>query len=301
MTQLIVKVDLEPGSADSIDHIIFLDIVHWSPDMVGSTIVYGSLDELMPQYKLLQKKPPLYIALKAFDTKFLNEYSLLQKIAPLLYISNQIIYSLNKMFSGVILWLDAGEQFLWHKFNIAEIFQFIRFCKQQNLLVGLAAPFASADIARMLPYAPDFLLIERVLLEEAANLLAYNADVSVLKKDQLMRIYVRDYILDMDVGVYAHEYGVKQRICFNVVAEVLAPRASPGNMVDIFSYDIILDAILDLVTHNHIDFVETLADMLCSRLLQHQLIQSIQVRVEKLDLAPKAVGIEIKRTKVSSF
>lgn len=274
-------------------------MVNWSPAIAASAIVYGSVAEVMQKYKLLQEKPPLYIALQEFDIKFLNEYSLLQKIAPLLYISNKIISTVNEVFSGVILWLDASEQFLWHKFNIADIFQFIRFCKQQSLVIGLSAPFASADVARILPYDPDFLLIERVLLDEVANLLTPIADVTLPNVEHLMRIYVRDYILDMDVGIYAHECGVKQRVCFNVIAEILAPRASVKNICDIFSYDIILDAILDLATHTHIDFVETLAEMLCSNLLQHELIQSIQVRVEKLDLAPKAVGIEIKRTKAS--
>jgi dihydroneopterin aldolase len=109
------------------------------------------------------------------------------------------------------------------------------------------------------------------------------------------RILVRDFVLPVEVGAYEFERHKSQRVRFSVEAEVRRRVLMPKDMRDVFSYDIILDIIRTLVGRGHTVLVETLAEQAAERILQHEEILSVMVRVEKLDLGPGAVGVEIVR------
>ena len=66
-------------------------------------------------------------------------------------------------------------------------------------------------------------------------------------------------------------------------------------MADIYSYDLIMDAVRSLVASGHTDFVETLAEELAATVLGDRRVRAVTVKVEKLQLGPGAVGIEIRR------
>ncbi len=64
---------------------------------------------------------------------------------------------------------------------------------------------------------------------------------------------------------------------------------------DVYSYDIVLDTARRLCERGHTDLVETLAEETPAELLTDRRVAEVMVRVEKLDLGPEAVGIEIRR------
>jgi dihydroneopterin aldolase len=66
-------------------------------------------------------------------------------------------------------------------------------------------------------------------------------------------------------------------------------------MRDVFSYDIVTDGIRVLVAHEHFAFVETLAERLAASIVAHPRVASVTVRVEKLEVGPGGVGVEITR------
>src|SRR5262245_62882006 len=66
-------------------------------------------------------------------------------------------------------------------------------------------------------------------------------------------------------------------------------------MRDVFSYDVITDGIRIIVAQEHIAFLETLAERVAASVLGHPRVVSVTVRVEKLDVGPGAVGVEIVR------
>jgi dihydroneopterin aldolase len=109
------------------------------------------------------------------------------------------------------------------------------------------------------------------------------------------RIIVRDFVLPVNIGAYGFERNKPQRVRFNVEAEVRKLSPHPEHIQDVFSYDIILDSIRTLTAAGHTTLVETLAERTAQRILQHSEVLSVTVRVEKLDLGPGAVGIEIVR------
>ncbi|MBI3275883.1 MAG: dihydroneopterin aldolase, partial [Methylocystis sp.] len=107
-------------------------------------------------------------------------------------------------------------------------------------------------------------------------------------------VFVRDLVIPVEIGAYAHERGRMQRVRFNVEATVLRP-ADADDMRSVFSYDVVIDAIKMILAAGHVDLVETLAERLADSILLHERVQAISVQIEKLDVAPGAVGVRIRR------
>jgi 7,8-dihydroneopterin aldolase/epimerase/oxygenase len=110
------------------------------------------------------------------------------------------------------------------------------------------------------------------------------------------RISVRDYTRSVEIGAFATERGVTQRVRFNVVLEVCHSAAAAEDDVDrVLSYDTITEAIEAEIAAERINLLETLAERVAARCLADPRALRAFVRVEKLDRIPGAVGIEIVR------
>jgi dihydroneopterin aldolase len=109
------------------------------------------------------------------------------------------------------------------------------------------------------------------------------------------RIFVRDYVIDCNIGVYAEEKGVTQKVRLTVEAR-LAPkvRSVRDEMVEVPSYTNLIDAIHDSAKGGHINLVETFAERIAARCLGDSRIASVLVRIEKLERGPLR-GVEIVR------
>ena len=206
----------------------------------------------------------------------------------------------------------------------------------QGLLVGLAGSLELPDIPRLLPLAPDFLgfrgalcgangragrisaeavrlvrqLIPRDSGSGSAAKAASRADYRVLaaqcfSSDQRKsgaatdRIFVRDFVLPVRVGAYAREQENPQRVRFNVDIDVKRLDHVPEDMRDVLSYDVVTDGIGMIVADEHITLVETLAERVAALVLEHPRVARVIVRVEKLDIRPGSVGVEIMRERVA--
>jgi dihydroneopterin aldolase len=99
----------------------------------------------------------------------------------------------------------------------------------------------------------------------------------------------------MAIGAYASEIGRTQRVRFSVEAEIARAEGAARDMRDIVSYDLITDAIKHLALAGHVELVETLAEGIAERVLAHPRVLGVRVVVEKLDVGPGSVGVEIRR------
>jgi (5-formylfuran-3-yl)methyl phosphate synthase len=70
-------------------------------------------------------------------------------------------------------------------------------------------------------------------------------------------------------------------------------------MRDVFSYDVIIDGIRVLVARGHFPFIEMLAERIAGFVLAHPRASSVTVRVEKLEVGPDGVGVEITRERTA--
>jgi dihydroneopterin aldolase len=116
--------------------------------------------------------------------------------------------------------------------------------------------------------------------------------------DPFDRIFVHDYVLDVEIGVHHQEKGVTQRVRFSVDVDVTPSREDIDDDIDrTFNYDVIINGIKSIVARGHINLVETLAEEVAQLCLDHPRVARVTVSIEKLDKDPGAVGVEVVRTK----
>ncbi len=118
---------------------------------------------------------------------------------------------------------------------------------------------------------------------------------SAAKREIGDTIFIKDFIVDCNVGVYAEEQGVTQKVAFTVEAR-LAPQVHSVDdaMVEVPSYADIIDAIVALARGGHINLVETFAERIAAGCLTDPRIVAVRVRLEKLERGPLR-GVEIIR------
>ncbi|MEM9476471.1 MAG: dihydroneopterin aldolase [Pseudomonadota bacterium] len=114
------------------------------------------------------------------------------------------------------------------------------------------------------------------------------------------RISLRDHVVEVEIGAFQPERGRTQRVSFNVVVEV-RPQGEIADDVDrILSYDRITEAIAAELAVERLNLLETLAERVAERVLSEPQALRCFVRIEKLDLGPGALGVEIVRDAVSA-
>lgn len=112
------------------------------------------------------------------------------------------------------------------------------------------------------------------------------------------RISLRDHVVEADIGAFQQERGHKQRLRFNVVVEVRPVTGSLDDDVDrILSYDRITEAIAAELAAERLNLLETLAERVAERVLAEPAAMRAFIRIEKLDIGPYALGVEIVRSR----
>lgn len=230
-------------------------------------------------------------------------------------------------FSGVMLdTAHRGGGSLLGFLDIAALSNFVDAAHANGLMAWLAGALEAPDVPRLLLLAPDVLgcgalcsadsgdaaldeirgLISGTVQElphdksapakvDYRLLAARGYSIDPHKDEGTDRIFVHDFVLPVRIGTYARERDKPQNVRFNVDVRVLRASHAPEDMRDVFSYDIITDSIRMVVAEDHIALVEMLAERIAAVVLTHPRVISATVRVEKLDVGPGAVGVEITR------
>jgi dihydroneopterin aldolase len=234
-------------------------------------------------------------------------------------------------FAGVMIdTARKGAGSLLDHVDLAALEDFVVCARANGLMAGLAGSLEAPDIPRLLLLDPDFLGFRRALcadhdrggsidpaavrlirelipLDPRSRVVAPSAG----KRDQhpiawgyaaerdpeggTDRIFVHDFVIPVRVGAYAREREKPQNVRFNVDATIIRHSRAIETMRDVVSYDVIMDGIRLVVARAHTPLVETIAERVASFLLVHPRVINVTVRVEKLDVGPGAVGVEIRR------
>ena len=114
----------------------------------------------------------------------------------------------------------------------------------------------------------------------------------------IQHVFIRDLMLTALIGVYRHEKENPQPIRINLdlaVKENLA--ANKDRLAEVVSYEDIADGVRKLVASGHVNLVETLAQRIADMCFNHQRVQAVRVRIEKLAVFEDAAsaGVEIER------
>lgn len=178
-------------------------------------------------------------------------------------------------------------------------------CRAQGLAFGFGGGLEAPDAPRLMAFKPRWILFDEALradgalsaekLGAIAALFQDGGDAAATRKT-LERVFLRDLVVDMSIGVYDRERRRKQPARFTVEVD-LVPVEGETSFADVFTYDVIIDHIRALAAHGHHNLVETLADDVARAALGHKRAQAVRVVVEKLAVIEGAVGVEVRREK----
>ena len=113
-------------------------------------------------------------------------------------------------------------------------------------------------------------------------------------------IFVNDLMLNAELGVYAHEKNIQQPLRVNVIAKIRdIPDTSDEKIDNVVCYNQISLIIKEIVNSGHTILLETLAEKILQECFKNNRIETIKIRLEKLDAIDDAesAGIEIERSR----
>lgn len=126
-------------------------------------------------------------------------------------------------------------------------------------------------------------------------------DVCTFPAQSTRRVFVRDLVVDAELGVFESEKGRTQRVRLNLDVVTDASRPHNDDINNVLCYAELTDGMRRILASRHINLVETIADEIAAFTLGYPQALAVTVRVEKLDAIPgtEAVGVEITRTRAS--
>ena len=113
------------------------------------------------------------------------------------------------------------------------------------------------------------------------------------------RVFVRDLVIDCLIGVHRHERDGSQRVRINLDLTVFESEAPiDDRLANVLCYEELITKVRNIATAGHVNLVETLAERIAGLCLQEPDVETVRVRVEKLDVFSDAssVGVEIERS-----
>jgi len=115
--------------------------------------------------------------------------------------------------------------------------------------------------------------------------------------DPFYRIFVRDFVLAVSIGIHAHEK--RQRARIRVGAELLVGAPPPRNddFAEALDYETIVAGIRSVAGAQHINLVESFAARVAELCFADPRVRAVRITVEKLDIYPEAesVGVVLER------
>ena len=114
---------------------------------------------------------------------------------------------------------------------------------------------------------------------------------------QCRRIFLREVLLDANIGIHAFEKAGAQRLVISVDLFVPLAVSTPRHdkINEVIDYDFVRTTIRHRIEQGHINLQETLVDDLARALLAHPAAIAVRVSSEKPDVYAdvEAVGVEI--------
>ncbi|MCX8566030.1 MAG: dihydroneopterin aldolase [Glomeribacter sp. 1016415] len=115
------------------------------------------------------------------------------------------------------------------------------------------------------------------------------------------RLFLRDYVIQLLIGVHPFEKKSPQRVVVNVELWVPLTASTPAMdaLSEVVDYNLMRDTIASYANGKHIHLLETLCDDAAKRMLAHPHVRAVRVCAEKPDIYPDcaAVGVEVFRCK----
>ncbi len=113
-------------------------------------------------------------------------------------------------------------------------------------------------------------------------------------------IFLNDFLVQANIGVYRHEKNITQPLRINIVAKVRNPRRiNDDNLHSVVCYNQISRRIKKIIKSGHTVLLEKLAEKIFEECFKNKRIETMKIRLEKLDAIQDAesAGIEVERSR----
>lgn len=115
------------------------------------------------------------------------------------------------------------------------------------------------------------------------------------------RLFLRNYEVQINIGVHEFEKKGEQRVLINVDLFVPLSLSTPkdDHLHEVVDYDFMRSTIAKRMAEGHIHLQETLCDDVAAAMLAHPKVRAVRVSTEKPDVYPDcdSVGVEVFRVK----
>jgi 7,8-dihydroneopterin aldolase/epimerase/oxygenase len=107
------------------------------------------------------------------------------------------------------------------------------------------------------------------------------------------KIFVRNLVLDTNIGALSHEMNGMQKVRFTVEMTVPTITDHGDKLQNVVPYHPIVDRIKEIVSEGHVELVETLSQRIARAAMDDMRVIDVAVTIEKLDVIPgaEAAGI----------
>ena len=113
-------------------------------------------------------------------------------------------------------------------------------------------------------------------------------------------IFLNDFMIDANIGVYKHEKVKSQPLRINIIAKVKNPKKiNDDKLHSVVCYNQISKKIKKIIKSGHTILLEKLAEKIFQECFKNKRIQTMKIRLEKLDAIQEAesAGIEVERSR----
>ena len=113
-------------------------------------------------------------------------------------------------------------------------------------------------------------------------------------------IFLNDFLIQANIGVYKHEKEITQPLRINIIAKVRNPKnINDNNLHSVVCYNQISKKIKKIIKSGHTILLEKLAEKIFLECFKNKRIETMKIRLEKLDAIQDAesAGIEIERSR----
>lgn len=115
------------------------------------------------------------------------------------------------------------------------------------------------------------------------------------------RMFLRNYEVQINIGVHDFEKKGEQRVLINIELYVPLEHSSPteDKLHEVVDYDFMRDTVARRMAQGHVHLQETLCDDVLTAMLKHPHVRAARVSTEKPDVYPdcESVGVEVFRIK----
>ena len=113
-------------------------------------------------------------------------------------------------------------------------------------------------------------------------------------------IFLNDFQIQASIGVYKHEKEITQPLRINIIAKVKNPKnINDDNLQSVVCYNQISKKIKKIIKSGHTILLEKLAEKIFQECFKNKRIETMKIRLEKLDAiqGAESAGIEVERSR----